>query len=194
MPSTRISEWLLRLLILIFLLAHKNANEPARGLPHWHNSGRTPAAVVLSVMADVIGFFGKLLVLSVKCNGRCNTVVRSVTNSFRNVTWSHGNALFRLVYVQSTSTGHASKFTYFTCIKKNFRVNAEFAAGGEPTRSHSNATFDCVCGPSGPYNLPTSLQLIISISCDNIAFEQRCHCASVKMRHVFNRRQTIMWS
>jgi hypothetical protein len=40
----------------IFVLAHKNANEPAGVLPQWQNSGRTPAAVVLSVMADVIGF------------------------------------------------------------------------------------------------------------------------------------------
>jgi hypothetical protein len=41
----------------IFVLAHKNANEPAGVLPE----------VVLSVMADVIGFCGKLLELSVKC-------------------------------------------------------------------------------------------------------------------------------
>jgi hypothetical protein len=54
-----------RLLIILFLcshIAHKNANEPAGVLPHWQNSGRSPAAVVLSVMADVMGFCGKLLV------------------------------------------------------------------------------------------------------------------------------------
>jgi hypothetical protein len=38
----------------IFVLAHKNANEPAGFLPHWQKLGRTPATVVLSVMADVI--------------------------------------------------------------------------------------------------------------------------------------------
>jgi hypothetical protein len=41
-------------------------------LPEFCNTGRTPAAVVLSVMADVVGFYGKLLVLSVDCYGRCN--------------------------------------------------------------------------------------------------------------------------
>jgi hypothetical protein len=55
-PSTRTREWLPQIAHFnIFVLAHKNANE-------W---GKTPAAVVLSVMADVIGFCGKLLVLSV---------------------------------------------------------------------------------------------------------------------------------
>jgi hypothetical protein len=34
-------------------------------LPEFCHTGKTPAAVVLSVMADVIGFCGKLLVLSV---------------------------------------------------------------------------------------------------------------------------------
>jgi hypothetical protein len=40
----------------IFVLAHKNVYEPAGLLPQWPNSGRIPAAVVLSLMADVIGF------------------------------------------------------------------------------------------------------------------------------------------
>jgi hypothetical protein len=67
-PYTRTREWLSQIAHFnIFVLAHKNANEPAEVLPQWQNSGRTPAAVVLSVMADVIGFCGKLLVLSVKC-------------------------------------------------------------------------------------------------------------------------------
>jgi hypothetical protein len=48
-------------------------------LPRFCHTGRTPAAVVLSVMADVIGFCGKLLVLSVKCYGRCNTALSSKT-------------------------------------------------------------------------------------------------------------------
>jgi hypothetical protein len=42
-------------------------------LPEFCHCGRTPAAVVLSVIADVIGLCVKLLVLSVKCYGRCNT-------------------------------------------------------------------------------------------------------------------------
>jgi hypothetical protein len=67
-PSTRTREWLPQIAHFnIFVLAHKNANEPAGFLPVWQKPGRTPAAVVLSVMADVIGFCGKLLVLSVKC-------------------------------------------------------------------------------------------------------------------------------
>jgi hypothetical protein len=54
-PSTRISEWLPQLAYFnIFVLAHNNANEHAGVLSHWQNSGRNPAAVVLSVMADVI--------------------------------------------------------------------------------------------------------------------------------------------
>jgi hypothetical protein len=53
-PSTRISEWLPYIAHFdIFVLAHKNVNEPTGVLPQWQNSGRTPAAVVLSVMADV---------------------------------------------------------------------------------------------------------------------------------------------
>jgi hypothetical protein len=43
-------------------------------LPESCQTGKTPAAVVLiSVVADVIGFCGKLLLLYVKCYGRCNT-------------------------------------------------------------------------------------------------------------------------
>jgi hypothetical protein len=49
-------------------------------LPEFCHNDRTPAAVVLSVMADVIGFCGELLVyvLSVKCYGRCNTAFKPV--------------------------------------------------------------------------------------------------------------------
>jgi hypothetical protein len=65
MPSTRIIEWLPQIAHFnIVVLAQKTANKPARVLPQWQNSDRTPSAVVLSVkpMADVIGFCGKLLV------------------------------------------------------------------------------------------------------------------------------------
>jgi hypothetical protein len=52
--STRTSEWLPQIAhFSIFVLAHKNASEPAGVLPLWQNSGRTPAAVVLSVLPDV---------------------------------------------------------------------------------------------------------------------------------------------
>ena len=37
----------------IFVIAHKNANEPATSLPEVRNCGRTRAAVVLNVMAVV---------------------------------------------------------------------------------------------------------------------------------------------
>jgi hypothetical protein len=64
-PSTRTRKWLPQIAHFhIFVLGHKNAKEPAGVLPH---TGRTPAAVVVSVMADVIGFCGKLLVLSDLC-------------------------------------------------------------------------------------------------------------------------------
>jgi hypothetical protein len=54
-PSTRTREWLPQIVHFnTLVLAHKNANEPAGVLPHWQNSDRIPAAVVLSVMADVI--------------------------------------------------------------------------------------------------------------------------------------------
>jgi hypothetical protein len=66
-PSSRTREWLPQIAHFnIFVFAHKNANEPAGFLPHRQKTGRTSAAVVLSVMTDVIGFCGKLLVLSVK--------------------------------------------------------------------------------------------------------------------------------
>jgi hypothetical protein len=65
-PSTRISEWLPQIAHFnIFVLAHKDAYEPAGDLPLWQNSYRISTAVALSVMADVIGFCDKLLVLSV---------------------------------------------------------------------------------------------------------------------------------
>jgi hypothetical protein len=55
-PSTRIGEWLPQIAHFnIFVLAHKNANEPAGVLPQWQNSRRTPAAFVLNVLANVIG-------------------------------------------------------------------------------------------------------------------------------------------
>ena len=55
MPSTRTCEWLPQIAHFnIFVHAHKNANEPATSLPQVRNCGRTPAAVVLSVMAVVI--------------------------------------------------------------------------------------------------------------------------------------------
>jgi hypothetical protein len=67
-PSTRTCEWLPQIAHFnIFVLANKNANEAAGFPPVWQKPGRTPAAVVFSVMADVIGFCGKLLVLSVEC-------------------------------------------------------------------------------------------------------------------------------
>jgi hypothetical protein len=54
-PSTRVSERLPQIAHFnIFVLAHKNGNEPAGVLPLWQNLGRTSAAVVLSVVADVI--------------------------------------------------------------------------------------------------------------------------------------------
>jgi hypothetical protein len=54
-PSTRTREWLPQIAHFnIFVLAHENANERVGVLSHWQNSGRTPAVVVLSVMADVI--------------------------------------------------------------------------------------------------------------------------------------------
>jgi hypothetical protein len=60
-PSSRTREWLPQIAHLnIFVLAHKNANEPAGFLPVWQKPGSC-------VIADVIGFCGKLLVLSVKC-------------------------------------------------------------------------------------------------------------------------------
>ena len=50
-PSTRICEWLPQIVhFSIFVHAHKNANEPATNLPQVRNCGRTPAAVVLSVI------------------------------------------------------------------------------------------------------------------------------------------------
>jgi hypothetical protein len=56
-PSTCISEWLPHITHFnTFVLTHKNANEPARVMLQWQNSDRTSAAVVLSVMADVIPF------------------------------------------------------------------------------------------------------------------------------------------
>jgi hypothetical protein len=68
-PSTRISEWLPQIAhFTIFVLTHKNANEPARVLPLWQDPGRTLATAVLSVMEDVIGFYGMLLVLCVMAN------------------------------------------------------------------------------------------------------------------------------
>jgi hypothetical protein len=60
-PSSRTREWLPQIAHFnIFVLAHKNANEPAGFLPVWQKPGSC-------VMADVIGFCGKLLELSVKC-------------------------------------------------------------------------------------------------------------------------------
>jgi hypothetical protein len=54
-PSTRTREWLPQIAHFhIFVLAHTNANEPAGFLPVWQKPGRTPTAVVLSVMADVV--------------------------------------------------------------------------------------------------------------------------------------------
>jgi hypothetical protein len=54
-PSTRISEWLPQIAHFnIFVLAHKNANEPAGVLPLWQNSSST----------------------CVKCYGRCNTAFK----------------------------------------------------------------------------------------------------------------------
>jgi hypothetical protein len=54
-PSARTREWLPQIAHFnIFVLAHKKANEPAGVLPHWQDAGRTPAAIVLSVMTDVI--------------------------------------------------------------------------------------------------------------------------------------------
>jgi hypothetical protein len=54
-PSTLISEWLPKIAHLnIFVLAHKNANGLVGVLPLWQKSGRSPTAVVLTVMADVI--------------------------------------------------------------------------------------------------------------------------------------------
>jgi hypothetical protein len=59
-PSSRTREWLPQIAhVNIFVLAHKNANEPAGFLKVWQKPGRTPAAV--------IGFCGTLLELSVKC-------------------------------------------------------------------------------------------------------------------------------
>jgi hypothetical protein len=57
--SSRTREWLPQIAHFnIFVLAHKNANEPAGFLPVWQNSGSC-------VMADVISFCCKLLELSV---------------------------------------------------------------------------------------------------------------------------------
>jgi hypothetical protein len=68
-PSTRTCEWLPQTAHFnISVLTHKNPNELAGVLP-----------VALNVMADVIGFCGKLLVLSVECYGRCNTAFSCVT-------------------------------------------------------------------------------------------------------------------
>jgi hypothetical protein len=55
MLSTRNSEWLPQFShFIIFVLAHKNANEPTGVLPPQQNSGETPVAVALSVVADAI--------------------------------------------------------------------------------------------------------------------------------------------
>jgi hypothetical protein len=52
-PSSRTREWLPQIAHFnIFVLAHKNANEPAGFLPVWQKPGSC-------VMADVIGFCGK---------------------------------------------------------------------------------------------------------------------------------------
>jgi hypothetical protein len=54
-PSSRTREWLPQIEIAhfnIFVLAHKNANEPAGFLPVWQKPGSC-------VMADVIGFLGR---------------------------------------------------------------------------------------------------------------------------------------
>jgi hypothetical protein len=60
-PSSRTREWLPQIARFnIFVLAYKNANEPAGFLPVWQKPGSC-------VMADVIGFCDKLLELSVKC-------------------------------------------------------------------------------------------------------------------------------
>jgi hypothetical protein len=46
-PSSRAREWLPQIAHFnIFVLAHKNANEPAGFLPVWQKPGRTPAAVL----------------------------------------------------------------------------------------------------------------------------------------------------
>jgi hypothetical protein len=47
LPSWRTREWLPHIAHFnIFVLAHKNANEPAGILPVWQKPGRTPAAVL----------------------------------------------------------------------------------------------------------------------------------------------------
>jgi hypothetical protein len=63
---------------VIFVLTDKNASEPAGVLPLWQNSGGTPEAFVLRVLADVIQFCGKLLALSVKCCGRFGITIVTI--------------------------------------------------------------------------------------------------------------------
>ena len=65
-PSTRTREWLPQIAHFnIFVLAHKNANEPAGFLPGSAGVAETRQNSGSCVMADVIGFCGKLLELSV---------------------------------------------------------------------------------------------------------------------------------
>jgi hypothetical protein len=76
-PTTRISEWLPQIAHFnIFVLAHKNANEPAGVLPDCL-CGRTPAAVVLSLMAYVIPLLGNanIYVLLAMSQNNVRTVV-----------------------------------------------------------------------------------------------------------------------
>jgi hypothetical protein len=54
-PSTRITEWLPKITHFnIFVLAHKNANEPATNLELWQNSGSSLCQVLWLVLSDSV--------------------------------------------------------------------------------------------------------------------------------------------
>jgi hypothetical protein len=124
-PSTRISEWLPQIAHFnIFVLAHKNADEPAGVLPQWQNFGRNPAAVVLSVMADVIELWDKR---SLHCDkplsnriGGSETTVLSVSEL---ILQQHTEHRHNLCQLPGTATQKPHTFIHFTRVLVNTYLN-----------------------------------------------------------------------